>query len=59
MKWQSLGNHPMMDPPLFKRIGPYVFNLEDILGKGSFSKVYRGRNEQTCISTFTQHRQSQ
>lgn len=36
-----------MDPPLFKRIGDYYFKLEDLLGQGSFSKVYKGHNQLT------------
>jgi hypothetical protein len=43
----SLGNHPMMDPPLYKKISDYIFNFDDLLGEGSFSKVYKGHNEIT------------
>lgn len=30
--------------PMFKKIDNYVFNLDDMLGQGNFSKVYRGMN---------------
>lgn len=47
MHLNSLGNHPIMDPPLFKRIGDYYFKFDDLLGQGSFSKVYKGHNQRT------------
>ena len=27
-----------------KKIGKYIVNLEDLLGKGSFASVYRGKH---------------
>ena len=47
MNWSSLGNHPVMDPPLYKKIGAYHFNLDDVLGKGNFSTVYKGKHQST------------
>ena len=47
MDRSALGNHPLMDPPLYKRIGNYCFNLEDVIGKGNFSTVYKGRHQIT------------
>lgn len=35
--------------PIFKKIDNYVFNFDEMLGQGNFSKVYRGRNEITSI----------
>lgn len=33
--------------PTLKKIDNYVFNFDDMLGQGNFSKVYRGINEIT------------
>lgn len=30
-----------------KKIGKYIVNLEDLLGKGSFASVYRGKHSET------------
>lgn len=30
-----------------KRIDKYLFNMNSIIGKGSFGTVYRGRNMET------------
>lgn len=30
-----------------KKIGKYIVNLDDLLGKGSFSSVYRGKHIDT------------
>lgn len=35
---------PVASQPLYKRIDNYVFNFDDMLGQGNFSKVYRGRH---------------
>jgi predicted Ser/Thr protein kinase len=33
--------------PIYKKIDNYVFNFEEVLGQGNFSKVYKGRKEDT------------
>ena len=47
MNWSSVGNHPVMDPPLYKKIGDFSFSLEDVLGKGNFSTVFKGKHRST------------
>jgi serine/threonine protein kinase len=36
----------MVDNTL-KKIDKYSFNMKDVLGKGSFGKVFKGKNEKT------------
>ena len=36
-----------MNENTIKRIDKYIFNLKELLGKGSFGKVYKGKNEKT------------
>ena len=36
--------------PNYKKIQNYVFDLNDILGAGNFSKVYKAMNQTTSIS---------
>ena len=31
----------------YKKIQNYIFNFNDLLGQGNFSKVYKAHNEQT------------
>ena len=33
----------------YKKIQNYIFNFNDLLGKGNFSKVYKAHNEVTSI----------
>ncbi len=47
MYLSGLGNHPIIDLSLAKNIGDYHFAFADLLGQGSFSKVYRGHNHIT------------
>jgi hypothetical protein len=39
-------------PPNYKKIQNYMFDLNDILGAGNFSKVYKAVNQttSTCMS---------
>lgn len=44
--------------PIYKKIDNYVFNFDELLGQGNFSKVYRGRHELTSTVQSTQMRRS-
>jgi hypothetical protein len=33
-----------------KKIQNYIFNFNDLLGQGNFSKVYKARNEVTSMN---------
>ncbi len=46
---------PVANQPLYKRIDNYVFNFDDMLGQGNFSKVYRGRHQITS-TLYTKYR---
>lgn len=41
MKEQQKPN-VMIDPRPLKQIGHFIFNFRQLLGEGSFSKVYKG-----------------
>jgi hypothetical protein len=43
------GRNTDLASPITKRIKHYVFNTKDFLGRGNFSNVYRGINEQTSM----------
>lgn len=36
----------------YKKIKEYVYDMQSILGKGNFSTVYRGRNQQRSNGFF-------
>jgi hypothetical protein len=38
--------------PNYKKIQNYVFDLNDVLGAGNFSKVYKAVNQTTSISYY-------
>jgi hypothetical protein len=39
-----------------KKIQNYIFNFNDLLGQGNFSKVYRAHNEITSTRVVTQRK---
>jgi len=42
----------------FKKIQNYIFNFNDLLGKGNFSKVYKAHNEVTSKVSILHRRSS-
>lgn len=42
----------------YKKIQNYIFNFNDLLGKGNFSKVYKAHHEITSIYSILPRRSS-
>ena len=42
----------------YKKIQNYIFNFNDLLGQGNFSKVYKAHHEQTGTPTSMQEKSS-